>query len=117
MIFARWVFLFAGTYGILVLAPGLFAPPPAGVAPEFYFGFIGSALVWQCAFFLIARDPVRFRQLMLVAMLEKLAFFATCAALFSLGEMQMSLIFVGGMIDGVWLALFALAWRCAASRP
>jgi hypothetical protein len=59
---ARWIYLIAGIYGILVLAPALFRPPQG--APEFYYGFIGLALAWQLAFFVVARDPIGFRALM-----------------------------------------------------
>jgi hypothetical protein len=35
---------------------------------------VGVALVWQLAFIFIARDPVRFRPLMVPAILEKLVY-------------------------------------------
>lgn len=110
---ARWIYLIAGIYGILVLTPGLIMPPQG--APEFYYGFIGSALVWQFAFFVVARDPLGFRALMPVCMLEKLAFFATCLGLRLTGQMDASPIFIGAMIDGLWLLLFVWAWFATAS--
>jgi len=62
---ARWIFLIAGLYGVLVLVPGFFleaqfrtSEPPAVTHAEFYYGFYGSALVWQLAFFVIASDPL-----------------------------------------------------------
>lgn len=112
---ARWIFLIAAICGVLVLAPGLFVAPPESAAPEFYYGFVGSALVWQLMFFLIAREPQRYRPLMLVAVLEKFAFFATCVALYAVGVMTISAPFIGGMIDGVWMLLFAFAYL--ASKP
>jgi hypothetical protein len=122
MRFARWVFLIAGIYGVVILAPGLFLErqagamaPPAITHPEFYYGFYGSALVWQFVFFAIARDPMRFRQLMLLSALEKLAFFAACLALYFAGRLALGGPFVGGLLDGVWMVLFLLAWR--GSRP
>lgn len=115
--FARWTFLTAAIYGVLVLAPGLFAPPPSDASPEFYYGFIGSALVWQFAFFLISRNPLRFRSLMLIAVLEKFAFFATCATLYALGWMALSPTFIGAMIDGAWMVLFAAAWLRTDTQP
>src|SRR5262249_29225926 len=70
--FARVVFLVAGIYGMVVLAPGFFTEralaqrmPPAITHPEFYYGFFGVALAWQVAFLIIARDPERFRPLIL----------------------------------------------------
>ena len=113
MKFARWIFLIAGIYGVVVLTPGLLMPPQG--APEFYYGFIGSALVWQLAFFIVARDPVGFRALMPICMLEKLAFFVTCLALRFTGQMDASPIFIGAMIDGLWLLLFVWAWFATRS--
>ncbi len=117
MRFARWVFLIAGIYGILVLVPGLFmeqqageAAPPAITHPEYYYGFFGSALVWQFVFIVIASNPERWRPLMLIAMLEKAAFFIPCLALYFTGRMEAGQTFMGGMIDGFLLVMFALAW-------
>jgi hypothetical protein len=62
MIFARRLFLLAGIYGILVLAPQYFLEaklgqdyPPPITHPEQFYGFIGVALAWQAAFLLISR--------------------------------------------------------------
>ncbi|HTK09697.1 MAG TPA: hypothetical protein VL485_21175 [Ktedonobacteraceae bacterium] len=78
MKFAKMVFLVAGIYGILVIAP-LFVmegvvnatQPPAITHPEYYYGFVCVGLVWQIFFLIVARDPLRYRPLMLVAVLEK----------------------------------------------
>jgi hypothetical protein len=59
---------------------GRYAPPAAN-HPEFYYGFIGVALVWQAAFFMIASDPVRFRPMMIPAVLEKLSYVLTVVVL------------------------------------
>ena len=48
--------------------------PPPITHPEFFYGFLGVAVAWQAAFLVIARDPVRFRPLMVPAVLEKAAF-------------------------------------------
>lgn len=32
--------------------------------PEFYYGFVGVAVLWQVVFVLLARDPFRYRPLM-----------------------------------------------------
>lgn len=121
MRFARWVFLIAGVYGIAVLVPGLFgearpAAPAARLAhPEYYYGFLGSALVWQLAFIAIARNPARLRPLMPIAVLEKLAFFGPCLALYYDGRLAPGATLTGGIIDGVLMIAFALAWW--SSRP
>ena len=113
----RWIFLAAGTYGVLALAPAFLVKeelvvttPPVITHPEFYYGFFGSAMVWQIAFFLIATDPVRFRPLVAVSILEKFAFFGTCLVLFLTGRLTPGGPLLGGAIDGVWMILFALAW-------
>jgi len=68
-------------YGLIVLPPQYFLEaqvgidyPPAITHPEYFYGFVGLALVWQFTFLLIASDVVRYRPLMLVAVLEKLSF-------------------------------------------
>ena len=64
MRFAKNVFRIAGVRGVLMLPPLYFAfdwigkqYPPAITHPDFYFGFIGLALAWQAAFFVIAMNP------------------------------------------------------------
>ena len=77
---ARWIFGIAGVYGILVIAPLYFMEarighddPPAITHPEYFYGFVGITLAWQVVFLMIAREPVRYRPLMLASVLEKLA--------------------------------------------
>lgn len=117
MKFARVTYWIAAIYGILVLLPGFFlesefgrTSPPTVTHPEFYYGFYGSALVWQFAFILIARDPVRYRPLMLVTVLEKAGFLIACLWLWSAGRLGMIGPFYGSLIDGLWMVLFAIAW-------
>jgi hypothetical protein len=57
MKFARRLFLIAGIYGVLVLAPQYFLEaktgrdfPPPITHLEHYYGFIGVALAWQVFF-------------------------------------------------------------------
>lgn len=79
MTFAKRVFFWSAVYGIVVLLPMYFLeekigrnfPPPTN-HPEQYYAFIGVALAWQLAFLLIARDPLRYRPLMIPAILEKI---------------------------------------------
>lgn len=122
MKFAKTVFWLAAIYGILVLLPGFFlerqfshTAPPALTHPEFYYGFYGSALVWQFAFILIARDPQRYRPLMLVGMLEKASFLIACLWLWSSDRLGLIGPFYGSLIDGLWMVLFALAWARSGS--
>jgi hypothetical protein len=84
MQFAKIIFRIAGVWGFLILLPMYFLldklseqNPPAVTHSEFYYGFVGLALVWQIAFFIIATDPVRFRPIVLAAIPEKFIFVVT----------------------------------------
>ena len=113
---ARWIFTIAGVYGILVIAPLYFAEgqiaqndPPAITHPEFFYGFVGVTLAWQVVFLIISRNPVRYRPLMLVSVLEKLAFGVPAIVLFTQQRIKTtSLTF--GCIDLVLGTLFVLAF-------
>lgn len=81
MKFAKVVFSVAGIWGLLLVTPLYFLfqrigtqDPPPITHPAFYYGFTGLALVWQITFLLIASNPVRFRPIMVPAILEKLAY-------------------------------------------
>ena len=108
MNFVRIIFGLAAAWGFLVLVPGLFAE--AGPRPEYYYGFVGLALVFQLVFVMIAIDPVRFAPLIPIAVLEKLAFFLPVTLLYAQGRVAMGPVFVGGMVDGLLMLLFLLAW-------
>ncbi len=106
---ARVIYLVAGLYGIAVLVPGLLAGPGA-VTPLFFYAFMASALVWQVAFLVIARDPARLRAMMPVTVLEKAAFFIPVLLLHRAGTIPADATFYGGMVDGALMVLFAVAW-------
>ena len=81
MKFAKIIFWIAAIWGFLVITPLYFMfdligknDPPPITHPAFFYGFVGVALVWQIAFILIARDPIRFRPIMIPAILEKLVY-------------------------------------------
>ena len=81
MKFARIVFGIAAIWGLLIITPLYFMlnligekDPPPITHPAFFYGFIGVALAWQIAFIFIARDPIRFRPMMIPAILEKLVY-------------------------------------------
>ncbi len=68
MKFAKVVFLVAGIYGLIVLAPHYFLEaktgpdfPPPITHPEFYYGFIGVTIAWQVLFLLLSKNPTRYR--------------------------------------------------------
>ena len=81
MKFARIVFGIAAIWGFLIITPLYFMfnligekDPPPITHPAFFYGFVGVALAWQIAFIFIARDPIRFRPMMIPAILEKLVY-------------------------------------------
>ena len=118
--FARTVYTIAGIYGLLVMSPQYFleerigrdTPPPI-THPEYFYGFIGVVLVWQLVFLVIARDPMRFRPLMPVTVLEKLVFAIPVVLLYAQGRVAPPALLFGG-IDLVLGLLFFLSWRRVA---
>ncbi|MEH6829116.1 hypothetical protein [Parasphingorhabdus sp.] len=115
MKFVRIIFALAAAWGLLALVPGLFVeagggPSPVIAGPEYYYGFTGLALVFQLIFIMIAIDPVRYRPLILIAILEKLAFFLPVTILYWQGRVAIGPVFFGAMVDGLLMLLFALAW-------
>ena len=115
MAFAKWVYRLAGIYGFIVLAPLLIAEPTIAARtgpityPEYYYGFAGSALVFQALFLLIATDPGRYRRVMLISVAEKVAFPAAVWPLYLSGRTQGPIV-VFATIDAVLGVLFALSW-------
>ena len=117
VVLARRIFLVAGIYGVLVLLPQYFMEgrtgrdfPPPITHPEHYYGFIGVALAWQVLFLIMARDPVRFRLVMIPATLEKLAFGGAAVVLYLQGRLA-PLILGAGIVDLIFAALFIVALR------
>jgi len=95
MRFAKYVFLIAGIWGLVIVTPLYFLydtvgrqyPPPV-THPDFYYGFASVTLAWQVAFLLIATDPVRFRPIMTTAILEKFGYLATLGTLYVQGRVE-----------------------------
>ena len=116
MKFARLVFAFAGILGLLILTPGLFTIdmvgelfPPAINHPDFYYGFFSVTLAWQVAFLIIATNPVRYRPLMLAAMLEKFPYVAMLLILYSRGLIappQLAAVAIDGTLGVLFVAAY-----------
>jgi hypothetical protein len=112
--FARRVFWWAGIYGLIVLLPQYFMEgrinrdfPPPITHPEHFYGFVGVALAWQFVFLTIARDPVRYRPLMLGAILEKVSFGAAAVVLFWLGRITL-VVLAPALVDLALATAFAV---------
>ena len=116
MKFAKYTFLIAGIYGVLALVPQYFLLekngqdfPPAITHLEYYYGFVGIALVFQLVFFVIFTDPIKNRALIAVSILEKLSFAVPVAILYSRGMVSSS-IFTAGLIDLLLGILFTISF-------
>jgi hypothetical protein len=107
--FARWTFLLAGVYGLVVLLPQYFLAPADLARPELFYGFVGVAIAWQVAFLTIALDPVRFRPMMVAAVVEKASFAIATIALYA-GEKVQAPVLAAGVVDLALGVLFAFAW-------
>ena len=115
MKFARVVFIGAGIWGVTVLTPLYWLFDITGRRyqapidyPHFFFGFVSVAMAWQIAFLIIGSNPVRFRALMIPAILEKLGFVSTLAVLY--GQSRISAVDAQAAIpDFVLCVLFVVA--------
>ena len=115
MKFTKIVYGIAAAYGFISLLPLYFligrvghdAPPPI-THPEFYYGFLGVTLLWQIVFVLIARDPLRYRPIMPLAILEKFVYSVPVFMLFLTGSsFQHCAVFIADPIFGI---LFIIAY-------
>lgn len=115
------IFTWASIYGMIALLPNYFAEPRYAAMgdpishPELLYGFIGTALAMQLVYFTIGRDPLRYRSLMPIGVLAKLAFGVPVVILFALDRAE-TLTLVFGLIDLALAAAFAWAWRLTPSH-
>jgi hypothetical protein len=114
---AKWIFRIAGTYGVIVLVPLYFLEGTFSdsLHPEFYYGFLGVGLAWQVLFFILAADPVRYRPMMIPAILEKVSYGVATFWLFFAGRAASSIL-LGGSIDWLFAALFLWAYLRTEKR-
>lgn len=123
MRFAKIVFWTSGLLGIAVLTVLFFMLdtigrfyPPSLTHPEFYYGFLSVTMAWQVAFVVVGTDPVRFRPLMIPAMLEKFGYVAVSSILF-LGRQLTPAQFFSSSGDLIWGVLFVIAfWKTPRAR-
>jgi hypothetical protein len=110
------VFRVAGIWGLLTLIPLYFMfnligqkDPPSITHPGFFYGFVGAALAWQLAFFIIATDPARYRALMIPSVFEKFSYAIAVAILVSQGRMRSS-DSLFGCVDFLLGILFVISY-------
>jgi hypothetical protein len=113
----RLIFTIAGIYGLLILTPFLFlertiaeAAPGGLPHPEYYYGFLGAALVMQLVYLAFGRDPVRLRPLMPLCTLAKLAFFVPVLILWLQGRVVAQVLEFAS-VDALLAFAFLHAWR------
>jgi hypothetical protein len=116
MKFAKIVFWLAGIWGVLILTPLYFIfdmigrnDPPPITHPAFYYGFASVGLAFQLVFFVIARDPVRLRPMMIPSVLEKFGYGATLSALYLQHRLHPQDLALGG-VDVLFGLLFLTAF-------
>ena len=121
--FARRVFTGAGIYGLACVLPmygleqyfGAQYPPPI-THPEFFYGFAGVTLAWQLAFLVMGRDPIRYRPLMPVAIVEKIGWGVAVPVLVMRGRTAPGML-PPAFIDLGLAVLFAMSFvRTRVSR-
>lgn len=107
----KYIFTFAGVYGIIVLLPMYFFEtkfntdfPPAITHPEYFYGFIGVALAWQILFFLIAINPLRYKLMMIPSIMEK--FFYGFAVLILFIQHRVSIMALSSAIIDILFGVF-----------
>ena len=123
MKFAKVVFTVAGIWGILVTLPLYLLydfighqSPPAINHPEFYYGFAGVTLTWQVVFLLIARNPARYRAVIIPSILEKFSYVLANLVLFANQRMSASQA-IPSTTDLVLALLFIAAFLKTTSAP
>lgn len=116
MKFSRWVFIIAGVYGIIVVAPLYFSEyqigldyPPAITHPEYYYGFLGVVFAFQILFLIIAINPIKYRMIIIAAVIEK---FSYAMAVFFLFYQQRihTMLLSSGIIDFILGILFIISF-------
>ena len=116
MKFAKVVFWVASIWGLVVVVPLFFIfdsigrnDPPPVTHPGFYYGFVTVALAFQFVFLVTARDPARFRPIMIPSVFEKLSYATALVVLYLQHRIQAAdLVFAG--TDFVLGLLFIAAY-------
>jgi hypothetical protein len=116
MKFTKTVFWIAAIYGLILLIPMYFLmntigeeAPPSISHPEFYYGFVGVTLLWQCIFVLIALNPLRYQAIIRIAILEKFAYTVPVLILYSMGKVQPNILGTA-LADPIFAILFIIAY-------
>ncbi len=121
--FARRLFLAAGIYGVAIVTPMFFLEtemgeryPPAITHPEWYYGFVSVTLAWQIVYLMMWRDPLRFRPMLIPAIVGKAGFAISVIVLFAQQRLEAAHVWWAS-IDLIMAALFAWAFVALGRKP
>ena len=113
---AKWIFLIAGIFGLLVTAPMALAEkaieqimPPAVNHPEFFYGFVSLNACWQVLYLFLSTDPIRYRAMMVPSFLAKASGVIALTWLY-LQKRISNQWTVTVIVDGIWAILFLVAF-------
>jgi hypothetical protein len=114
--FARLLFLAAGIYGLAVVTPLFFLEkhlgeqyPPPITHPEMYYGFACVTLAWQIVYLMMSRDPLRYRPMLIPAVVGKAGFGISVLVLFAQERVEATTVWLVS-IDLVLAGLFVWAF-------
>ena len=111
MKFAKAVFLIAGIIGVPA-AIGMYFTP----GTEVYYGSLAAIVAWQPAFFAIARDPGRFRPMMIPSVIEKMVWVATFVFFYLRGGVDATEVAMRTSVHFVLGVLFIVAFFKAGNE-
>jgi hypothetical protein len=119
---AKWVYRTAGIFGLIVMVPMLFIErfiekimPPAVNHPEFFYGFVILNICWQILYLFLARDPARFRLLMIPSFFAKASGPVALLWLYFQGRVSEQWI-ITTIMDGLFAVLFLVAFWVTKPR-
>ena len=114
--FPSRMFRWAAIYGVIVLLPMYLFTPLQKDGAEVFLGFVGLALVFQALFWMIGRDPAKYRPLMPLAVAEKVVFAVPCLALWASRYPVNPPVALFACIDLLLGLGFFVAWQKSKSR-
>lgn len=116
LIVIKTIFLTSGIYGLIIMLAMLLSEkqfshenPPQLTHLEFYYGFIGVCIAFQILFILIAKNPLKYKLMMVPAILEKFSFGLVVIVMHYQKNIP-NTVFVFGLIDLIFLCLFIYAF-------
>jgi hypothetical protein len=105
MKFARWLFWVVGVLDLAVVYPLYRAP-----GTPTYYGMIATLIAWQAAFFVIGSNPIRYRWIMIPAVLEKALWMLTLIVLYEKGAVTARTVAANAATHGLFGVLFIVAF-------